>query len=253
MILKLNIDTINSLSPLEIEALRYIEANKHEIIEQSIQQLSTSSFISTATIMRLCKKLGYSGFAELKYNLKTEIDNVHTEVHNSFDDLIHDSLLTVTETARMLKEEDVMSVVEKLSKAKHIHFFAKGLTGNVLSYASKLLLTNGIPNNFYEDTHIAHIAADKMSENDVLLLASLSGKTRQIVQMAQIAKSKNATIITFTGNTSNELSKLGDYSFGFYIDKYSIRPSDISSRVQLLFILNIILKIFYNKHINKEI
>ncbi|XMB73053.1 MurR/RpiR family transcriptional regulator [Mycoplasmatota bacterium WC30] len=251
MISKININIINSLSHLEIEALRYIESHKKDVIEQSIQQISDCSYISTATIMRLCKKLGYTGFTEFKYNLKREMESNKNDTFDSFEELINDNILTVTETAKMLSPQTVMKVIEEMVNSKHIHFFAKGLSGNVLLYASKLLLTNGVVNSFYEDTHIAHIAAEKMGDRDVLFLASLSGETSQVVQMAQIAKSKNAVIVTITGNTSNELAKLGTYSFGFYRDKYTVRPSDVSSRLQVLFILNIILKLYFNKNIKE--
>lgn len=246
MISKINIDIINSLSHLEIEALRYIEANACKVVELSIKDLSNQSFISTATIMRLCKKLGYSGFSEFKYDLKKELDNTECENDFSFEKTINDSILAITETAKMLDYNMIMEVIEKMDNAKHIHFFAKGLSGNVLQYASKLLLTKGIANTFYTDTHIAHIAASKMNEQDLLILASLSGETTQVLKMAQIAKARNVTVVVLTGNTINELAKLGNYNFGFFCDKYAVRPTDTSSRVQLLFVLNIIFTTYYN-------
>ncbi|HBP26258.1 MAG TPA: hypothetical protein DD618_04830 [Acholeplasmatales bacterium] len=73
MLSKINIDIINSLTISELDVLRFVDNNKKQILDWSIQTLSKTTFVSTATIMRLCKKLGYSGFSELKYRLKEEI------------------------------------------------------------------------------------------------------------------------------------------------------------------------------------
>ena len=63
-------DIISSLSSLELELLRYINANKQAVCNMSIQELAKNTFMSTTTIIRLCKKLNLAGYSHLKFFLR---------------------------------------------------------------------------------------------------------------------------------------------------------------------------------------
>ena len=56
----------STLSNLENQVLEYILANPLEVSESTIEQLADKLFISTATISRTAKHLGFKGFQELK-------------------------------------------------------------------------------------------------------------------------------------------------------------------------------------------
>lgn len=235
------IEIINSLTISELDVLRFIDGNKKVFLESSIKELAKLTFVSTATVMRLCKKLGFTGYLEFKYIIKEELSKEEIKMKpESFQELLNYNIKTITETAKMISEEKVKEVVNHIKNKKRIHFFGKGLTSTILQYASKELMTSNYPNTNYQDTHIAYISAESMSEDDVLFVASMSGNTHQIVRASQIAKSRNATVVTISSNGDNELSKIGDYNFTFYKDD-KIRQFDITSRLPILFILNIII------------
>lgn len=245
MLSTISIETINSLTISELDVLRFVDNNKKLVLDWSIKNLSQKTFVSTATIMRLCKKLGFSGFSELKYYLKEKVCyEERTKRPATFDDLINQNVKSIVETAKMLDEAMIMEVVSHMKAKTNIHFFGKGLTSTVLNYASKQLLTYNRSNFNYEDTHIAYLVAESMNENDLLFVCSLSGNTHQVVRMAQIAKSRNATVVTITSSNNNELSKIGDYNFAIHKEEEECRQYDISSRLPILFILNIIISIY---------
>lgn len=58
-----------TLSLLEKQVLEYILSHPEKVISMSLKQVSEKTFVSTATISRTCKQLGYAGFQELKYTL----------------------------------------------------------------------------------------------------------------------------------------------------------------------------------------
>ena len=70
--LHLNDQIIKSLSRPELNILKYAYENTDELMELSIQDLSNRVSYSPATVLRFCKKLGYSGFSEFKYALRAE-------------------------------------------------------------------------------------------------------------------------------------------------------------------------------------
>lgn len=71
--LNLNDQIIKSLSKPELGVLKYAYENTEQLLGMTIQALSEQVRYSPATILRFCKKLGYSGFAEFKYALRAEL------------------------------------------------------------------------------------------------------------------------------------------------------------------------------------
>ena len=53
--------------------LDYITKNIDTCLEEGVRGVAKNSFSSTSSIMRLSKKLGYSGFVELIYDLKKKM------------------------------------------------------------------------------------------------------------------------------------------------------------------------------------
>lgn len=253
MISKISVEMINSMSLSELDVLRYIDNNREKVIELSIQDLAKEAFVSTATIMRFCKKLGYSGFSELKFFLKEEVQNDDRSLQSTdYESVVSCNLVSITNTIKNLNKEVVDNVVLAMLRAKRIHFFGKGLTESILNYAVKLLYTSGTAVSQYEDTHLAYIMAERMNQDDLLFVASLSGNTHQIVRMAQIAKSRNATVVTITKNDINELTSIGNYSLGVETDGIVTHPADFASRIPMLLVLNIVITMFAGQRNNKK-
>lgn len=66
---------VNSLNETEAHVYNYVMQNKEKVLDESIRELAGDVHVSTATIVRFCKKLGCEGFMELKYKLKESIND----------------------------------------------------------------------------------------------------------------------------------------------------------------------------------
>lgn len=246
MFQNLPIDTINSLSTMELDVLRYINNNKSDVLTLSIQELAKKLFVSTTTIIRLCKKLNLEGYSHLKYYIRellaTEKSSEGVSSPMSLEEIITEELSDIEKTARGIDGQAVREIVEFMQQDTQIHFFAKGLTNIVFDYAARHLLSLSRHVIRYEDTHIAYVQAGNMSGKDIIFLGSISGNTEQVVRVAQIAKSKGAKVVTFTAAPSSQLSKIGDYNFLLINNAKTTLDVDTKSRCQLMFVLNVIVK-----------
>ncbi len=250
MLQKTNIEIINSLSIAELDALRFIDNNKELVLTLSIYGLAEKAFVSTATIVRLAKKLGFSGFTELKYHIREELAEEKKVISEStYISIIDKHKSLFDETISRLDETTINQVVECMKKANRIHFFAKGLNTMIVEYASKLLLTVGIQNTVYTDTHIAYLSAEKMNENDLFFLCSLSGHTHQVLRAALIAKNKGAKIVSITSNLKNELYDIADYRLSAASNLDVVRPKDIASRFMFMLMFDILIAVFIQKYV----
>lgn len=245
MIDKLDIEVINSLTISELYVLRYIDNNKERVLSSSVKGIAEQAFVSTATVMRACKKLGFSGFSELKYALKNELQKEIESSGSIGDDYsvdeVNQTLVSEIETtAKNIDKKSIVDIVEIFKSDKTLHFFAKGLTLNVLEYAAKQLRTAKRAVHLYNDTHIAYINAENFTKDDCVFLASLSGRTHQVVKVAQIAKGRGATIITITGRLEDELSKIGDINIKVANERIGTTKHDFSSRLAMMFVVDVL-------------
>ena len=245
MFQEFSIKVINGLSSSELESFKYINSHKKEVIDMSIHDLAKAVFVSTATISRLCKKLDFEGFSDLKYFLKQLLkkqDEKKNEPMPSFVDMLEEELNDIVKTVMEIDQSMVDEVVELMKQDYHIHFFAKGLTDIVFDYAARHLLSLSKYATRYDDTHIAYAQARNFGPKDMVFLASMSGETEQVLRVAQIAKAKNAKVVTFTASKASTLSNIGDYNFNIVNTVPPLAEIDTKSRCQLMFILNVIIK-----------
>ena len=63
----------NRLSDTEREILAFMLNNEQFVADSTISALAHKTFTSTSSIIRLTKKLGFSGFAELKFFVKNSL------------------------------------------------------------------------------------------------------------------------------------------------------------------------------------
>ena len=66
---------VYSLNATEVHIYNYVVQNKEKVLDESIRELAIDVHVSTAIIVRFCKKLGCEGFMELKYKLKESIND----------------------------------------------------------------------------------------------------------------------------------------------------------------------------------
>ena len=59
-----------SLTRAEYRVLAHLTAHPLQVGKMTVRDLAQATYVSTATIMRLCRKLGFSGYSELIWHCK---------------------------------------------------------------------------------------------------------------------------------------------------------------------------------------
>ncbi|MFA9378906.1 MAG: MurR/RpiR family transcriptional regulator [Lachnotalea sp.] len=116
MAIELTPEYLQNLSQSEYEVLEYIYKNKRQVLNMSIKELSTITFFSTATIMRLCKKLQLSGFSELKYMLRQDLKSTNATATESYnvEEMSEIFCSDLHETCTLINPNSMKQVVEFL-------------------------------------------------------------------------------------------------------------------------------------------
>jgi len=87
-----------------------------------------------------------------------------------------------------------------------------GKAGHIGMNISTTLSSTGTPSVFIHPSEAQHGDLGMIQENDVLLLISNSGKTREILEFKQLADNlyDNLPLISLTGNIKSPLSEISD-------------------------------------------
>src|SRR5699024_7180544 len=92
----------NKLTTTDFNVLNYLMTNKQKIQNQSIHEITEKTFTSSASIVRLAKKLGFSGFSEMKYYIKSELED-NSEQFKSSISLLEQETIKVAEAAKVIE------------------------------------------------------------------------------------------------------------------------------------------------------
>lgn len=78
---------VENLNEAEMCVYNYVVKNLKHILNLSVRELADEVHVSTATVMRFCKKMGYSGFSELKYKIKEFYEQQDQEDNYEINDI----------------------------------------------------------------------------------------------------------------------------------------------------------------------
>lgn len=197
----------NELNENDLMIWQYIQANKQSCAEISIETLSSACAISRATISRFTQKIGFEGFREFKLHLKMELTS---ELVPS-DVLIEDVCESYHKSIDMMKKVNLDPICEHIHNAQQLFVFG---TGEVQNAASKMikrmfLNTKCFFVTLYGKSEV-RMAIENISENDLMIIISLSGENTLAIEAAKKLKAKGAYIISITELSNNTLARLAN-------------------------------------------
>lgn len=187
-------------------------------IKEAAQQLS----VSEPMIVKVSKKLGYTGFRELRGALIAYFDVLPFEKEQEISEL--DDLPVVmnkvfTNSIQALKEAQSVANIDVISSAaqlllesRHVVLLGVGGSASVCQDFEHKLLKIGIHGHTYSDFHLMLMVACQLNKQDVIVVISQSGDTRELLNAVETAKNRGTRIICITNDDRSPLSQLADLS-----------------------------------------
>lgn len=250
---------LHSLSPKELEILQYVHDHSDEVISMSIQAFAKEINYSTSTVIRFCRKLGFSGFPEFKYFLKNL--NIQKDLNPAPSDISVESIKNsmksdLESTASLLGSDDLFQIAKLLSSDRSIYLYSPaGLTDISVSYLESMLFISGCQKIFKTTASKAlrHFiqTADKGS---VFIFISNSGRFESTLNLAKEARFHGMTVISISSIENNDLAEVSNYNLRFFSKKHENDGADLTSRLCSFFVLSSFIEYFsaYKKGVEHE-
>jgi DNA-binding MurR/RpiR family transcriptional regulator len=241
------------LTPTEQKIANYVIEHGDEVSVLSAAELGELVKTSPPSIIRFAKKLGYTGFQEMKLGLAKDAalqykqeDNIYeaVSVNDSIKEIIYkigkENMNAIESTMSVLDETEMTRAIHAITKANHINIYgvgASGLVGIDLQY--KLMRINK-RSSMYMDSHTQLASSIHMGKGDVAVAISHSGRTMETYKAIETAKKRGATTISITKYGKNPISDLADINLFTASVEKNLRTGAIASRIAQLTIIDIL-------------
>lgn len=258
--LQLNDQIIQSLSKNELKILQYVYEHSSETCEMSIQEFSRVISYSPATVLRFCRKLGFSGFAEFKYALRTnaskqnpdpqEDASLSTRLEPSLSMerqmILSEMLNNISGTSHLISQDLLERTFAFFDSDCPIYLFSPaGITEIPCDYFEKMLFSIGRQNVYRTASarmceHLLHSVTKKA----LLILISTSGNFGPTERLARVANTNGIPILAITPYSSNSIASLAQINFRFFTDQRENRGAEFTSRLPILYVIYIIISCY---------
>ncbi len=205
-----------TLSAAEQRVARLVLKDPRQFAMLPVSALAEMAHVSKPTVLRFCRSVGYEGLTDFKLKLMGSISEGVPYIHRSVDasDKVSDVTVKVIDNAvaALLKYRNEVSTlaigraVDALHAAyqaqARIEIYGVGNSGIVAADAQHKFFRLGVHTQAYTDGHLQVMSAAILKPQDVALIISNSGRTRDLLEVADLARKHGATTIAITATRS---------------------------------------------------
>lgn len=252
-------ENIEHLSQSQQSIANYILSHPDEVRNYTIYRLSEVSYASVSTIVRMCKTLGFEGYKEFHQSLCEELaiqderfaaPSSDITKEDSFADIIHKitfkNIQSLVETEQIMETNVLKECVEHMLKAKRILLFGLGASHIAARDLYLKLLRVNKDCIINEDSHLQLLSARNSTKEDLAIVISYSGQTKEIISCQEALRENQTPIIAITRPVATPISKLADLELYTTANESLFRSGAISSRISQLNIIDILYTAFAN-------
>ncbi len=224
----------------------------------SITAVSETASVSTPTVVRMAKKLGFAGFPQLQGALRTELEATisnpiakhdrwaetapDTHILNRFADAAMENM---RQTLKQISPEDFNAVANLLAdRRRAVHVVGGRLTRSLADYlfTHMQVIRDGMTLIASNANSWPHYVLN-MKPRDILVAFDIRRYEHDILRLVEMAKARGVVVVLFTDQWGSPAAKQASHSFHCRIEA----PSAWDSSVVTLFIVEALIAAVQNE------
>lgn len=256
-------------TPTEEKLAAHILTMGESLLHLSIGEVAESAYVSQATVTRLCRKLGISGFREFKIQYAAELQkemnrtiavDANIPFHDSDSNLMISKKISeltqkaVIESQKRLTSGQLELAVRLIDGSERCFVFANGDSYiGALSFQNKMIKIN-------KNVILTPVQGEQCTlavsagRKDSAILISYSGRKNYIVEVARLLKQNGAKLIVVTGDADSTLARFSDVCFHIPCqeNEYS-KLTPFASQTAAEYVLNVLYACLFKKEYKKNL
>lgn len=244
-------DCYSDLRPAEQSVADAVLSNLQSSVAASNADIAARARVSEPTVTRFCRAIGCDGVRDFKIQLARSLAVGEAFLQEPaaaplgdlppfWGSVLGEARAAIRAVERQLDPALVTRAADVLSAARQVTVFGLGGSSSTLATEAQVrLFRYGVQTVAYTEPHLARMAAATMKSSDVLLAISATGRTPEVLEVAEIARRYGAQTIAITAPGS-ALSDAADIALTVGIAEYPDALTPTASRYAFLAILDLV-------------
>lgn len=240
----------------EKQVVDYLLEQQRNIQNKTTAEIAAATFSSKSTLVRIAKKLNYSGWTALKADFLNELDYLEKSVScidANYPFTKRDSLMTIAnkiarleiesieDTLSLITHDDLRKVVDMIAKSSEINIFAASNNllvaqefSHQMSRIKREVKIHSIQGEILFNAYLA-------KQDSCGLIITYSGETGSLNQVAKLLVEQNIPVITITSMGENTTARYADAILRLCTrEKLYSKISTYSTDAAINYLLNVI-------------
>ena len=239
---------LRSLTPREAAAVTHILAMREFGPATPLKAVAEGAGVSQALIVKIAKKLGYAGFRDLRLGLAayraSGTAGLHAEIAPEdgppeiLAKVFRTSVQAIEETLAILDVEAVGRAAAALASARRMDLYGIGGSAQIARDAAHKFLRIGRRAMVHDDAHMMLMSAASLGPGDAVVAISHSGATTAVLEPAELARERGATVIAIANFAGAPLARVAHVSLCSTAQGSALLGENAAARIAQLNILD---------------
>lgn len=215
-------EKVKQLNETEFQIYDFLMGHIELVSQMTVRELAQATHVSTATIVRFCRHLGFAGFSELKFHIG-QANHYEPSLESYYANFLELNSFLKGLTGEVFQKK-LAKACQMIENSDYTVFMGAGTSGALGKYGYRYFNSVGIQAIAITDPYFPII--DGGYRNACLIVLSVTGENKGIMERVLQFKQNGVTIISITNDENSTISKLSDLNFSYYmIDEYASNQS----------------------------
>ena len=241
-----------TLSKNQKQVANYILEHRSKCVRMTLSELGKACGLSETTIIRFINKLEYTSYQDFRLDMAQDLSRssvaedgatarCYDEIRPGDDtETIKEKVIAIASSAimdigKLIDRQTLDQAIRWLEEARRIMFFGAGGSGVIATDVYHKFLRCGMHVINENNTHIALIHAAQLTKEDLLVLISHEGESKEVLECCRLAQNNGARVLGMTSYMNSDLARMADLCiFSSTNDSTYYSDAMVSRLVQLV-------------------
>lgn len=229
---------LSNMTRSERQVATFVLGHMNDIVFLTLEELAKQTDVSTTSVLRFCRRLGFDGFKQFQQTARTDLkyspdllDKFNRTSQNQLKDsllaqTVQQSILCIQETFQELPFEVITEAVDLIARARRVYTFGMRESRALSQYAYGRLLTVRGDVFLYEGAYYGNVESLlSLTSDDVFIVYLFRRYTRQTLRLLELLKLRGVQVILITSPPVDAVARFATVLLPCRVDANGIKNS----------------------------
>ena len=173
--------------------LDYFIQHKNHLPYLSLSDICKDLYLSNATIVRFCQKLGFKGFNELKFTLRNELNS--SSDFSNFWQILQRRTAVLKDFIDNIDSAKIKNICSQILQSESLYIYGRNMSSLPANYLYSMFNSMDIPCIYINWIDFLRALSKSLPENATLIIFTNYGETSVYQSIIDSCHKRHANII----------------------------------------------------------